>query len=136
MTAIDQPTTTTTTTTWARVCRVDQLVPGRGVAARVAERQVALFRWAGEDGDVVYAVDNRDPFSCAQVMSRGIVGDKGGVPKVASPVFKQNFDLRTGQCLDDEAVTLATYPVRVVDDGWIEVDAAGNGAGGPVEAPS
>jgi nitrite reductase (NADH) small subunit len=47
------------------------------------------------------------------VLSRGIVGDKNGVPKVASPVFKQNFDLRTGQCLDDPAVSVKSYPVRL-----------------------
>ena len=35
------------------------------------------------------------------MISRGIVGDRGGVPKIASPIFKQSFDLRTGQCLDD-----------------------------------
>lgn len=105
---------------WARLCRLDQLVPGRGAAAKVDGRQVALFRWF--DDDVVHAIDNRDPFSGAQVMSRGIVGDKAGVPKVASPIFKQSFDLRTGQCLDDETVTLTTFPVRVTDDGWVEIE--------------
>jgi nitrite reductase (NADH) small subunit len=32
---------------------------------------------------------------------------------VASPVFKQSFDLRTGQCLDDPAVSVHSYPARV-----------------------
>ena len=56
---------------------------------------------------------NFDPFSKAFVLSRGIVGDRAGVPKVASPIFKQSFDLRTGRCLDDPAVAVRVYPVRL-----------------------
>ncbi len=47
------------------------------------------------------------------MLSRGIVGDQGGVPKIASPIYKQSFDLRTGQCLDDAGVRVRVYPVRV-----------------------
>jgi nitrite reductase (NADH) small subunit len=53
-------------------------------------------------------------------LSRGIVGDKNGVPKIASPIFKQSFDLRSGQCLDDPSVRLRVYGVRV-RDGRVEV---------------
>jgi len=98
--------------TWVDVAPVDALTPGRGVAALVGGRQVAIFLVGGGE---VFAVDNLDPFSGAHVMSRGIVGDRAGVPKVASPMYKQSFDLRTGRCLDDGTVALATYPVRVVD---------------------
>ena len=96
---------------WLDVCALDDLTPDTGAAALVRGRQVALVR-AGA-GDEVYALDNFDPFSRAFVIARGIVGDRGGIPKIASPIFKQSFDLRTGQCLDDPAVQLATYPVRV-----------------------
>lgn len=100
------------------VCAIAQLVVGRGVAAVVGEHQVALFRW---DDDTVYAVSNFDPFSQAYVMSRGIVGSRGNAPKVASPIYKHNFDLRTGVCLDDPAVRIPTFPVRVAG-GRVEVD--------------
>jgi nitrite reductase (NADH) small subunit len=103
---------------WQRVCRLDQLTPDRGVAALVGDRQVALFRLS-TTGEVV-VIDNRDPFSGANVLARGIVGDAGGVPKVASPVYKQAFDLRTGRCLDDAEVSVAVHAARVVD-GWVEV---------------
>lgn len=106
-----------TETLWVDVVAVDQLIPGRGVAALVAGRQIAIFL---VDGNELFALDNRDPFSGAFVMSRGIVGDRAGAPKVASPMFKQCFDLRTGQCLDDESVRIPTYPVRLVD-GRVEV---------------
>jgi nitrite reductase (NADH) small subunit len=100
------------TLTAVTVCAYDALLPERGVAALIGQRQIALFRT--HDG-AVYAVDNHDPFSGANVMSRGIVGSRGDVPTVASPMFKQVFDLRTGICLDDPDVTIPTYGVLVVD---------------------
>jgi nitrite reductase (NADH) small subunit len=105
---------------WLDVCALDDVTPDTGVAALLGDRQIAIVRVG--DGDQVYAVDNFDPFSHAFVIARGIVGDRGGVPKIASPIFKQNFDLRSGQCLDDPAVRLATYAVRVAD-GRIQIAA-------------
>lgn len=103
---------------WLPLCRLDEIVPNTGVAALVGRRQIAVIRVG--NGSEVYALANFDPFSKAFVIARGIVGDRGGVPKIASPIFKQNFDLRTGQCLDDAAVLLPTFPVRV-QDGIVEV---------------
>jgi nitrite reductase (NADH) small subunit len=97
------------------VCRLDQIEVEGGVAALVDGAAVAIFRT--HDGNV-YAMSNWDPFSQASVLSRGIVGTRGGVPFVASPMFKQAFDLRTGQCLDDAEVRVPTYDVRV-DDGLV-----------------
>lgn len=105
--------------TWVDVCAADALPVGRGACALVDGAQVAVFRMC--DGEV-YAVSNHDPFSGANVISRGIVGSRGDVPKVASPMYKQSFDLRTGVCLDDPTVALATFDVRV-RDGRIEVRA-------------
>ncbi|MGI5127672.1 nitrite reductase small subunit NirD [Pseudonocardia sp. CA-107938] len=102
--------------TWTPVCPVDRLQPDRGVAALLGDVQVAIVRTQ----DDLYAIGNIDPFSGAAVLSRGIVGDRGGVPTIASPVYKQAFDLRTGRCLDDDGVTVPTYPVRVTD-GCVEI---------------
>jgi nitrite reductase (NADH) small subunit len=104
--------------TWQDVCSVDELTPNRGVAALLGDTQVAVFLVA--PGDEVLAVDNLDPCSGAAVLSRGIVGSAGDVLTVASPVHKQRFDLRSGACLDDEAVSVATFPTRVVD-GLVQV---------------
>ena len=60
-------------------------------------------------------IGNIDPFSGAAVLSRGIVGDRGGEPTVASPLHKQVFSLASGRCLDDPAVAVPTYPVRLND---------------------
>lgn len=102
---------------WHTVCRYDRLLPERGVAALLGDVQVALFR--AHDG-AVHAIGNVDPFSGAAVLSRGIVGDRAGVATVASPVYKQAFDLVTGRCLDDPAVVVPVYAVRVTD-GLVEV---------------
>jgi nitrite reductase (NADH) small subunit len=109
-------TATSATTVWVDVCAFDDLVPDRGVAALVGGLQVAVFL---VDGDV-FALSNFDPFSEAFVLSRGIVGSRGDRLKVASPVYKQSFDLRTGQCLDDADVSVPVFGVRVVE-GRVEV---------------
>jgi nitrite reductase (NADH) small subunit len=96
---------------WTPVCALEDIVPNTGVCALVDGRQIAVVR-VGE-GDRVYAIDNFDPFSKAFVISRGIVGDRNGVPKIASPIFKQSFSLETGECLDKPAVSIPTYGARV-----------------------
>ena len=103
--------TTSTTTVWVDICSIDDLVSGRGVAALVGTRQVAVFLV----DDELFALSNFDPFSKAFVLSRGIVGSRGDRLKVASPIYKQSFDLRTGQCLDDPEVSVPVFGVRVVD---------------------
>jgi nitrite reductase (NADH) small subunit len=105
--------TSSPTMTWTTICPIDRILPNTGVCALVAGQQVAIFR-VGESA--VYAIDNYDPFSKAFVLSRGIVGDRHGIPKVASPIYKQNFNLITGQCLDDETVSVTTYAVQVVNN--------------------
>jgi nitrite reductase (NADH) small subunit len=92
------------------VCSLDAIVPETGVAVLVDGFPVAVFR---THDDEVYAVGNVDPASDASVLSRGIVGSRGDVPVVASPMYKQAFDLRTGCCLDDAALAVPSYEVEV-----------------------
>ena len=97
---------------WIAVCGVDKIIPYTGVAALVKGRQIAIFRLSD---DRVFAISNYDPFSKTFVLSRGIVGDRNGEIKVASPIYKQSFSLFTGQCLDDPSIRLRTWPIRIVD---------------------
>lgn len=100
---------------WEEVCPLHDLPVERGAAALVGGEQVALFR---THDDRVHAVQQYDPYCGAHVMSRGIVGSRGSTPTVASPMYKQVFDLRTGCCLDpvgQEPVTLRTWPVMVLE---------------------
>jgi len=107
---------------WFDVCAVDDVTPDTGVAVLIGDVQIALVRVGDggggggeEEAERFFAVGNYDPFSRAFVIARGIVGDRAGTPKIASPIFKQSFDLRTGQCLDDPNVRLPSYPVRIRD---------------------
>lgn len=103
--------------TWTVVCAYDRLLPGRGVCALVGGEQVALFRLASGE---LFAIGNRDPFSGAYVLSRGIVGSRGDDIFVASPIYKQPISLRTGHALDDPAMCVPTYTVRV-HDGVVQI---------------
>ena len=107
-------------TTWTPVCALTALDPERGVAALVDGTQVALFLL--DDGRVL-GVDNHDPFSGANVISRGIVGTRGDTVTVTSPMHKQVWSLESGECLDaagKEPQDLRSYPVEV-RDGVVQV---------------
>ena len=104
---------------WVSVCRLEEIVPNTGVCALVGGRQVAVFRL---DDDTVFAIANHDPFSRANVLSRGIVGDIKGEIVVASPVYKQHFSLVSGRCVEDPSVTVPVFPVRL-DGGMVWVEA-------------
>ena len=93
-----------------KVCRLEDIVPNCGVCALIEGAQVAVFRL---DDDRVFALGNRDPFSGASVLSRGIVGDINGELVVASPVYKQHFSLLTGRCIEDASVSVPVYTARV-----------------------
>ncbi len=110
MTAVEAPGRATGQ--WVDVGPLDALTPDRGAAVLVHGRQVAVFLLS--DG-ALHALDNHDPISRANVLSRGIVGDRGGVPVVASPIYKQCFELATGRCLDDPDRSVLAHATRVVD---------------------
>jgi nitrite reductase (NADH) small subunit len=111
----------TSTQNWTPVCKLSDILPGGGVCALVGGRQVAVFRL----GEQVYALSNFDPFTRANVLSRGLTGSytAGGQEryKVASPLLKHAFDLNTGACLSDPAVSVPAYGARIEDGRiWIE----------------
>jgi len=112
--------------TMQKICTLDDIIPEAGVCALVSteagDKQVAIFR---TKEDELFAIDNFDPFSNANVLSRGLIGgtvvtneagEETDVLYVASPIYKQRFNLATGQCLDDETVKLGSYEVSLDGD--------------------
>ena len=97
---------------WTPVCAFVNLPVERGVTALVHGSAVAVFRTYD---DQVFALGNHDPLSRSGVLAKGIVGMRGDVPFVASPVHRQAYDLRTGRCLEDPSVHVPSYPIRIVD---------------------
>ena len=104
---------------WTPACAYDRLIPCRGAGVLLPDgQQAAIFRL--DDGSV-HAIGNIDPFSGAAVMSRGIVGDRGGRATVQSPIKKQAFALDDGICLDEPAVMVPVFSTRVTAEGNVEV---------------
>lgn len=100
---------------WIEICALTDLEPNSGVAALVGDKQVALF-YLPRQNPKVYAIGNYDPFSKAQVLSRGIVGEVGGELVVSSPVYKQHFRLTDGTCIEDETALAENWSCKVEDE--------------------
>lgn len=96
--------------TWTPVCTIHAILPDTGVCALVEGRHVAVFRIGLRQ---LYAIDNVDPTCGASVLSRGLVGSVGGRTVVASPLYKNHFDLATGECLEAPEHSVRTHPVRM-----------------------
>ena len=95
---------------YQKICSLNDLIPELGVSALINGEQVAIFRLKDNR---VYAIANYDPFSQANVLSRGLTCNLQGKTCVASPIYKQHFDLLTGQCLEDDTVSIKIYPVKI-----------------------
>lgn len=104
-------------TQWIDICSIEDLYPDSGVCALVNEQQVAIF-YMPKEGEI-YAISNHDPIGKANVLSRGLIGDLNGEPVVASPLYKQHYNLKTGVCLEQD-VRVNSYVVREVN-GRVEI---------------
>lgn len=102
-------------THWEAICTVEDLVPESGIAVWTQDGPVAVF-YLPHRLPALFAISHSDPFSGANVLARGITGDLKGEPIVASPLYKQHFNLRTGACLEDDSVVVKTYPVLLDGD--------------------
>ncbi|SDS73627.1 nitrite reductase (NADH) small subunit [Halopseudomonas xinjiangensis] len=102
---------------WKALCKRADLVANSGVVAWLEGRQVALFYLpATEDGEQVFAIENRDPKSGANVIGRGLVGQVQGDLVVASPLYKQHFRLEDGSCVEYPEQSLQVWPARITGD--------------------
>jgi len=107
---------------WVDVCSKEDLQPNSGVCALIDEQQVAIF-YMPED-EAVFAINNYDPFGKVHVLSRGLIGDIKGEVMVSSPLYKQHFSLKTGQCFEDESMSVPAYGARITGD-RVEVNLSG-----------
>jgi len=114
----------TDTLPWTAVCAATDILPNTGVCARVADRHVAIFRVGpGTEADQFFAIDNVDPKSGASVLSRGLVGSLGERIVVASPLYKQHYDLQTGACVESPELSVQAYAAALRDGQlWVSID--------------
>ena len=109
---------TTETLQWTAVCAATDILPDTGVCALVDGVHVAIFRIGA--AAQFFAIDNVDPKSGASVLSRGLVGSLGERIVVASPLYKNHFDLRTGECIEAPEHSVRAHAVRV-EEGRVQV---------------
>ena len=99
---------------WRTLCTRQDLVANSGVVALMDDAQVALFHLPEtSEGEQVFAIENRDPQSGANVIGRGIVGHLKGDLVIASPLYKQHFRLADGNCVEYPEQRLRVWPVRL-----------------------
>ncbi|MDC1210508.1 nitrite reductase small subunit NirD [Porticoccaceae bacterium] len=91
------------------------LIPNSGICAELDGQQIALFYLPNESPQL-YALGNWDPIGKANILSRGMVGDLDGRLVVASPMYKQHFDLLTGECLEEAEIAVPVFPVSLFGD--------------------
>lgn len=109
-----------------KICSVTDLIPNSGVCALLSvninpdenqpnvDEQVAIF-YLPDTKEKVFAINNWDPIGQANVLSRGIIGHISEELVVASPLYKQHFILKTGQCMEED-IKIKTYPVYLDGD--------------------
>lgn len=95
-----------------KICALDDLEENWGEAALIDGHQYAVFRH--HDGKV-FVTDHADPNSGSLVIARGILGEKNGVPTVASPLYKEEYNLETGECVNGADYTLPVYKTEIKD---------------------
>ena len=96
---------------WFDICGIDDILHNMGRCALFNEQQVAIFLC--KESNNVFAIANFDPFGQANVLSRGIIGSTEDITYVASPLYKQRFNLLTGECLDSREHSIKTFAVRI-----------------------
>ena len=106
-------------TSWVRVGAIADFPRDGGAAIKYGRVQIAVFNFTSR-GEW-YACQNMCPHRKAFVLSRGIVGDVAGVPKIACPLHKKTFSLVSGESLQQEEYSIRTFPVRV-EDGDVYLD--------------
>ena len=97
-------------TEWIKVAKCSDFVENGGGCIKHGELQIAVFNFKGKDW---YAVQNMCPHTNQMVLSRGLIGDANGEPKVACPLHKNTFSLASGTHLGGQPeYQLTTYPVK------------------------
>lgn len=96
---------------WHKAAKTEEIPENGGACIKFQEEQIAVFYF--KKREEWYATQNMCPHKMQMAISRGMIGDKNGEPKVACPFHKKNFSLKTGKCLSDDECSIKTYPVKI-----------------------
>lgn len=96
---------------WFKAAAVSDFPIDGGACVKYKDKQIAVFNFARLNK--WYACQNICPHKMEMVLSRGMIGDDKGVPKVACPLHKKTFSLEDGENLNGDLDPIATYPVKI-----------------------
>lgn len=99
---------------WFKAASVEDFPKDGGACVKYKDKQIAVFNFSKLDK--WYACQNLCPHKMEMVLSRGMIGDDKGQPKVACPLHKKTFSLENGENLNGDLGAIATYPVKIVDN--------------------
>lgn len=96
---------------WFKSAPINDFPKDGGVCVKYKDKQIAVFNFQRKNR--WYACQNVCPHKLEMVLSRGMIGDDQGIPKVACPMHKKTFSLETGENLNGELEAIAIYPVKI-----------------------
>lgn len=96
---------------WIKVGNTKDFPENGGACIKYKSKQIAVFNFTRDSK--WYACQNLCPHKLEMVLSRGMTGDKEGIPKVACPLHKKTFSLEDGNNLNGEDYKIAVYPVKI-----------------------
>lgn len=96
---------------WFKVAEISDFPANGGLCVKYKNLQIAVFNFSRKNQ--WYACQNLCPHKLEMVLSRGMIGDDQGIPKLACPMHKKTFSLETGENLNGDLSSIATYPVKI-----------------------
>jgi len=99
---------------WFKAASINAFPKDGGACVKYKDLQIAVFNFSRLNK--WYASQNLSPEKQEMVLSRGMLGDDKGIPKIACPLHKKTFSLGTGENLNGNLDAIATYPVKIEDN--------------------
>ncbi len=103
---------------WFKAAPIAKFPKNGGACIKYQDKQIAVFNFTREK--TWYACQNLCPHKMEMVLSRGMIGEENMEAKVACPLHKNTFSLKTGENLNGSLEAIVTYPVKV-EDGFVYV---------------
>jgi len=107
-------TTTNNVKIWFKAAPISAFSEDGGACVKYKDKQIAVFNFKRRG--MWYACQNVCPHKLEMVLSRGMIGDDHGIPKIACPMHKKTFSLENGENLNGDLDAIATYPVKIEND--------------------
>ena len=104
---------------WYKTVKASEYPKNAGACVKYKDMQIAVFYF--ETKDTWYACQNLCPHKMQMILSKGMIGSKGDIAKVACPYHKKTFSLESGENLDGEDLSIETYPIKLEDDGYVYI---------------